>query len=87
MALTRKRNSGNKKELGKKEFGKKELGKKELGKKEARPKKAPVKNLAFVKDKKDAKKSDKKGKVQYLRSLLKGMDYEAVVRLVEGDEL
>lgn len=33
------------------------------------------------------KKSDKKGKVQYLRSLLKGMDYEAVVRLVEGDEL
>lgn len=50
MALTRKRNSGNKKELGKRELGKKETG----------SRKAPVKNLALVKDKKDAAKKDKK---------------------------
>lgn len=33
------------------------------------------------------KKGDRKGKIQYLQSLLRGMDYEAVTRLVEVDRL
>lgn len=33
------------------------------------------------------KKDDEKGKVNYLQSLLKGLDYEAVARMVEVDDL